>query len=585
MEPGTERRVGITYEHVGWAIIGLIALAMRVARLGDTPLAAGEVREAILAWRAATGQGMPTADYSPLLLAANGLLFTLFGASDGLARLLPALCGAGLALTPLLFRRRLGRVGALVSAGYLAISPTALVACRRVDGTVIAAAGAMTFVGGVLRFVETERRGWLTLAAVGLALGVTAEAAVYGVLLPLIVAYGIASQLQLDIRPLAFGHPASRIRRHARHALLTFLAAVVLLATGFGWNLPGVGASGHSLAAWIERFRPASSPAASPLTLLTVYELWAVVFGIGGMIWGWQRRKAVALLLGLWAGLTVLLLALMPGRAPTDVLWAVVPLAMLLGLAMEGLVDETSSDAGLRAVHLLVVVVLWGHAYLQLARYASFGDPADLALALVTVVLQGLVGLSLALVVGWQVSFRTAAAGTAIALLTLTLSAGWGVTYRRSADPREVLLCEPTPSNVRDLVQTLEGISWQQTGLPTTLDFTYEAPQGSVLAWYLRDFDHALRVDRLGDLPADEIGSVVVTVGWDETVMPSTDREYAGQDFPVRRRWTLGNLGCRFWEAGCSSAYDWLLFRDSVSLPEADQWATLWQAHEHSRSE
>jgi hypothetical protein len=214
----------------------------------------------------------------------------------------------------------------------------------------------------------------------------------------------------------------------------------------------------------------------------------------------------------------------------------------------------------------------------MLARYARFGAQADLALALVTVLLQGLVGLSLALVVGWEATFRTAAWGTGMALLALALRTGWGVAYRRPADPREALLREPTPVNVRDLVETLEGISWHETGLATTLDLTIEAPPDSVVAWYLRDFDQALRVDHLAELPDDQVTPVVVTVGRDRPIVLSSGGLYTGQDFPIRRQWAPGPLSCRFWEPRCKPAYAWFLFREGLPLPEADDWATVWRA-------
>ena len=103
----------LTVEAALWILVVAAALALRLFQLGAAPLSAAEAREATLALRAASGLGFPTADYNPVLLAANGLLFTLFGTSDFLARLFPAALGAVLALTPWLFRRQVGRVGAL----------------------------------------------------------------------------------------------------------------------------------------------------------------------------------------------------------------------------------------------------------------------------------------------------------------------------------------------------------------------------------------------------------------------------------------------------------------------------------------
>lgn len=573
------------YEVAAWAFVAGIALAMRLAQLDAAPLSAAEARQATVAWQAARGQGMPVGDYNPLLLAANSVLFLLFGASDAVARFWPALFGSTLALTPLLVRRRLGRVGALATGLYLAISPTLLVASRQLTGSVISATGAMVFVGCVARFLETDGDRWLALGAVGLALGVTSGATVYGLLLPLGLAWLVLSQLW-PVGGARIGRRLSGLEPHASLFPLVVVLAALAFSTGLGWNLAGIGEIGGPLASWFGRFRPQSGPIASPITLLATYELLAVVFGVGGLVRGVRRGRRWTALLGLWAGLGLLVLMVMPSRTPADLVWAVLPLAMLTGLVAEELARKSwSSGATLCLVYGVSVLVLWGHFYLMLARYAAFGQRADLALALIAVVLQALLGLSFAIVVGLDATLRAAAAGTGIALLALTVSAGWGVAYRRPADPREALVSQPTATGVRDLVETLRDLSWQQTGTPTTLEFVFQAPPDSVLAWYLRDFGVAHRVDDISELTADEIGSVVVTTGRDPGAATIAGGDYAGQSFALRRQWTPSALGCRFWEAGCQRAFSWFLYRDEPQLPEADRWVTLWRRLEIARGE
>jgi len=576
-EPNHSAR--LTREMALWALVGLVALLLRLAQLGAAPLGAEEARAATAAWRAATGEGLPLTDYNPLLLAGNSLLFNLFGASDALARLWPALFGSLLALTPLLLRRYLGRVGALAAGVYLAISPTALVASRRLDGTMVAAAGVMVSVGAILRFVETRRGRWLTLGAAGLALAVSGGAAAYGLLVPLGLAAGVLSLLWPDSATARLVRSLPALRSDAPRFFLVFVVALLLLSTGLGWNLSGLEGVGELLAEWFGRFRSEGALAVSPLVLLLVYESLGLGFGLGGCVWGVLRNRPGAMVLGLWTTMGLLLLALMPGRAPTDLVWVVLPLALLTGMGVEGVArGRWCSGGALRLVYGGVVLIVWAHCYLMLARYATYGERADLALALVAVVVQGLLGVSSGMLLGGRESFRAAAAGTGVALLMLMLSAGWGVAYGRPADPREALLKEPTAVNVRDLVQTLRDISWQETGVSTSLAFTFEAPPDSVLPWYLRDFDRARRVDRLGDMAADEVGAIAVTHNRDEVLMVEVGASYAGQDFSLRRHWTPRDLGCRVWEPGCHTAVDWFLFRDGVPLPEADRWATLWRA-------
>ena len=179
----------MTVENALWILVVAVALVLRLVSLASAPLNESEAREAMLALRATAGQGMPRGHYSPLLFVLNGLLFFMCGTSDALARLWPALFGSALVLGPFLLRRRLGRFGALGAGLYLAFSPTALLASRQLDGTMVAVVGVMLSLGSVVRFSDTDRRLWLTWAAVGLALAVTASSSAYGLLLSMGLAW------------------------------------------------------------------------------------------------------------------------------------------------------------------------------------------------------------------------------------------------------------------------------------------------------------------------------------------------------------------------------------------------------------
>ncbi|MFQ6101721.1 MAG: hypothetical protein ACE5OS_10885 [Anaerolineae bacterium] len=558
----------ITLETVLWALIALIALALRLSHLDAAPLNVREAREAMLAWRSVTGQGMPQADYSPLLFAANALLFALCGAGDGLARLWPALFGSALALTPLLLRRRIGRVGALVTGTYLAFSPTALFASRQLDGAVVAAVGGMVLLGGLARFFDTERRPWLTLSAGGLALAVTSSPSAYGLLLALGLAW-------LGLAWAWPGKHVSRLTFHVSHSFLVFLLTALALSTGLGWNLSGLGAAGDLLPAWIARFGPVSNPAPSALTIIAIYEPLALLFGLGGLVGAIRRVHRFGALLGMWAGLEALLLTLMPGRVVLDTLWVILPLAMLTGIAMEWLVQSLRRwGAWLgEGLYVPVVLILWVHTYLVLARYAERGIPTDLVMVLLVAILQVLLATIFALAMRFDAALRGVVVGTGILLLALTLSAGWRVAYVRPADPREPLVREPTAVEVRDLVRTLRDLSWHETGIPTVLPFTFEAAPDSVLAWYLRDFSAARRVESVEE--AEETDRVLVTSRRDLEL--TGDVAFAGQDFALRRSWNLAEIGCTWeWPPHCNAAVKWLLLRRAPSLPVADQWAVLW---------
>lgn len=575
---GSERPLARRPEVALWVFVGVIALAMRLARLNWAPLTAAEAREATLAWRAATRQGLPLSDYSPFLMAANSLLFTLFGATDALARLWPALVGSALALTPVLLRRHLGRLGALGAGLYLALSPTALIASRQVDGTVIAATGAMALIGGLSVFSETKRRRWLWFAAAGLALALVSAPVAYGLILPLGLAWLVNSEPWEDDRRRWAERARQWLRSHGVEFVLASVLAVLVLSTGLGWNPAGVGAVGGLLVAWFGRFRVPQISAAPPLTLLVVYELFGLVLGMGGLVWCWYREHRWAAFLSLWAGVAYLLLWAAPGRAPTDLMGLVLPLALLTGLGVEWLArGDWASGSAIRVAYAAFVLVLWAQVYLMLARYSLYGQSEDLALVAIILVLQVLLAVSFGFVLGPRATLRTGAAATSFVLLSLLVSAGSGVAYGRAADPREPLVSQPTAVNVRDLVATLRDLSWHETGTPLTLDFVYEAPADSVLAWYMRDFGRARRVDRLTALTTDVMGPLLVTM--DDASGPPVPpgEDYVGQGFPLHRRWTPAALHCRLWAADCRIGVKWFLFRDGPPLPDPIERAVLWR--------
>jgi len=598
----------MTVETALWILVAVVALVLRLVNLDAAPLAAHEAREAMLAWRAATGQGMPEAGYTPFLFVANALSFALCGAGDALARLWPVLLGSAFVLTPLLFRYRVGRVGVLMAGLYLAISPTAIFASRQLDGAVVAACGGAVFFGGGLRFIETGNRTWLLLGAVGLALAVTSSPSVYGMMLALGLAW----------LGFAWGWPIGRVqwlwRRvqpHVRCMAGVFLLAVLAFATGLGWNLGGVGVVADLLASWLSCFGMTSL---LPLAILVVYEPLALLAGLIGLVGFIWKKRRFGLLLGLWVCVALPLLVTAPPQTPVGVVWVILPLALLGGVAVEAVAQSRQALRRWRSewVYAFVVLALWVYLYLRFARYGFHGEPLDLIVGILAFVspffLLTLAAIIFALLSGGdrkmigeiiggaKGALRGAVLGTGVALLATTFSIGWGCAHVRPADPRELLVHRPTAVEVRDLVQTLRDLSWRETTFPTTLRFTYEAPYDSVLAWYLRGFGSAQRVDDLQELEPWEWGGVVVTLNREWALDLSEEGELVGRDFALSRSWDVHNLACALEWPPCDGAVEWLILRTPAFTaqktdawfalePEVEKWAVIWRYSRDSQAE
>jgi hypothetical protein len=188
-------------------------------------------------------------------------------------------------------------------------------------------------------------------------------------------------------------------------------------------------------------------------------------------------------------------------------------------------------------------------------------------------------------------AFRALGVGTGIVLLAITFAAGWRGATVIPADPREIVMGDPTAAEVRDLVQTLHSLSWRETGLPTTMAFMFEAAPDSVLAWYLRDFSAARRVEELRveegeglplvterhDLSGGMLGSGALGSGALGSGALGSAAQYVGQDFVLQRSWDLGEIMCAWeWPPRCNAAVKWWMFRSTPTFPVAGQWAVLW---------
>jgi len=120
--------VPLNVESWAWVCVVAIGLALRLLLLDRLPLSEDEARFAFPAWQGFQGllDGSLVDVGAPLLSNALALLFWLFNASDVTARLLPALAGASLPLTPLILRSTIGWRAALIAGVLLAVTPSAV---------------------------------------------------------------------------------------------------------------------------------------------------------------------------------------------------------------------------------------------------------------------------------------------------------------------------------------------------------------------------------------------------------------------------------------------------------------------------
>ena len=139
-----------------------IAFILRFVNLGSLPLTDFESNWALQSLHVAEGL-KPAIGANPAYVHLTAALFFVFGATNFLARFLPALAGGLLVLIPILFRERIGHIASLLLAFFLACDP-GMLSLSRLAGSSILAITTVTFTAA---FWLTGRR---TAAAICAAL-------------------------------------------------------------------------------------------------------------------------------------------------------------------------------------------------------------------------------------------------------------------------------------------------------------------------------------------------------------------------------------------------------------------------------
>ena len=184
------KRQTLTIEHCLYLLAFLLALGVRLLRLGAAPLSEVEAGWALQALGLSRGETILLGT-QPLYILFTSLFFALLGSGNGLARLFPALAGSALVFVPLLWSRsfRRFRVAALIAAFGLALDPGLVAASRLAGGPV----PAVTFVLLALGFALCQSAAWTGVFG-GLAL-LTGVPVVPG-LLGLALTWGAAEWLK-----------------------------------------------------------------------------------------------------------------------------------------------------------------------------------------------------------------------------------------------------------------------------------------------------------------------------------------------------------------------------------------------------
>jgi len=537
----------LTLETTLYLVALSLAVFLRLFNLGAAPLTDFEAAHALQALQAAGTPApgsevvsQPVEASPPAYVAVTGLLFSLFGSSDALARLWPSLTGILLVMLPFLLRAYLGRGWALLLAFGLALDP-GLVASSRLAG------GPLPALFFTLLMICLWLRGSIWGAGIALGLALLSGPAFWIGGIPLLVAWVYFRWITRGRFPFTSLELASAADRDVKRSLLRVVlaaAAVIILLVGtLFFLIPG------GLADWLHApltflrgwVSGGAIPPLRPTAALLVYQPLALLLALIGII-RWLAGQILARQEGLrlpptnpvflfailWAGLAFLLTLIYPARQVLDLVWVLIPLWALAAqeLARHFPTGEAQivslSQAGL-------IVLLLGLFWFTLSAISASPETSPLNVRLLVMgSLLGLGALSAFLVaMGWSVSVSRLGVmwGLTIAGVLYLVSAGWGAAQLRPNAVQELWSPLPVAGQARLLLKTVEKFSQWSTGRPDEIDILAVNATSS-LRWTLRKF----RNMRYASQPsAEDLPSVIIMS--QESATPGLTASYRGQDF------------------------------------------------------
>lgn len=547
----------ISLETVVWLVVIGLAAALRLARLDHLPLAIDESVRAFAAWQ--TSQGDAPANWpGDMTSALTAYLFSIFGSSDLLARLLPALAGSALVALFWPLSRYVGGA-ALAAAGLLAFSPLLVHLSRSSLPYSVGAFLSLTMVLSLFAYLRTQRPQYLfvLVLSLGLALGSDLVSTSTALIVIAFLAYEIAwrrSQEVLAAAGLIRQNPALLIA-----SLLFFLGALELGVTHFGTSVDRLNLAG--LRQWVDMFAlPRDGlPWHFHPGILMSYEALLLLLGGSAYLWllsRWvaSRGEDVSLFqrfLFFWASGAAVVIAITTRREAGQLVLLLLPLALLAGSWLERIAAETEpASLGRAAPYLAPVLALAGYIAFVLVQWAQAGEVGSAGERIgVILALAGVIAL---IWITWNMLGRQAAGGSlALALVLLAIVAIHGSTSVMYGRGSEFLAAERVDPHVFQLQERLAAFEAERPGRIAVHESFLPS-----LGWYLRDVK--------GIVFAPSAADAVAIVTPPGEPVPSGYRSQGA--WPIAEGWLPHSVDPLNW-------WRWLVYREpwgDISLREAD---------------
>jgi len=461
--------------------------------------------------------------HGPFQYFATAAVFKVFSAGDFAGRITPAIFGtATIFAVPWLYRNHLGRHGTWIAMVALTLSTGFMYFSRFARNDIYVAFWTVLLFGALLRYIDRPQRRWVILAAATLGFSfVTKENsyiigfifASFAALLALWTFFGQRGRDSADETARQFRTAFQALGRDVdglAYALLLFLGVIFIFMTSFFTYLPGFREGIiKSFTVWadINESQRVNQPWFFYFIFTGVYEAFAALLGLAGIVQAIRRPKLLPVLFVYWTVLSFFIYSIAGEKAAWLSLHPALPLTLLASWYVGERFEQIRSVVGRVAVALITIVLL-----------------------------------------GWT-------AGNSLR-----------VTFVYRDVPNDFVIYTQTS---RDVLETLEIIeeAGRRTGEESGIPIFLHAETHWPYAWYLRDYTAVYYAPNMTELPTQKI---VLAGDASARELGYLFVDYVGIEMKLRewfpeqvyKDWDWGSLGSVFDEENLSKLYRFYFFRE-----------------------
>lgn len=541
---------------IAFILAGLAAFGIRFFLLGSQPLNDVESINALQALGSSHG-GVHILGSEAAYTALTSIWFFLFGAGNFGARLLPALSGTALALSPILFRKEMGSRAVLLSCFLLALDAGWVAVSRQAFGM----SWAGLFMILAIAALKAKKAALLgVFTALGLLGGPSIWHAAVGLGAAWLIYYFV-------FRPLPAKEEESAERQTIFSGIawktFTFWLVGTLIVSGtLLFLIPnGLNAAANGIVEYFSGWGASKETSVKRMLVgLMLSQPLGLLFGIIGSVRAFLKNSALDIFLTVWWLVSLVIVFVYPAREMVDLGWAVLPMLALAARTISSFINPAVENRQAAITEGLITIALMVSGWLIFTSFLRSGIAAkdflqgvDPIFYLVVFIL----GVAFTFFAYW--SQNSAGQGAFWGFLALLMvwasSAAWSGAGLGANPQAQLWARGPVMDEVDLLHTTVMDLSSWHAREPGHVNLIVSDVDSPGLRWALRDYT---QVEFVTSTSPSSSPPMVVT---NDQPSPMLAESYRGQDFVLKVK--------PAWEAMTLDQWlDWIAF-DNAPLEKS----------------